>query len=227
MLAFMEHCLAETAARPEAERIELADYAMVGEKNFPLGLGDWIFAVPPFRDAPDRDAQYLAHLGEQNVPEPEVAKALAMRALVPAFLERTADEILAAGPRVVGFSSTFSQNVPSLVLAKMLKQRNPSLTVVFGGGNCDGPMGAALHRAFPWVDVVVRGEAERVLPELVRDLFAGRGRSAPAPASATGTATGRWRFRSRARPACPWTRSPRPGSMSTSSGWRRRPSPPR
>jgi ribosomal peptide maturation radical SAM protein 1 len=175
MLAFMEHCLAGTAARPEAERIELADYAMVGEKNFPLGLGDWIFAVPPFRDAPDRDAQYLAHLREQNVPEPEVAKALAMRALVPTFLERTADEILAAGPRVVGFSSTFSQNVPSLVLAKALKERNPSLTIVFGGGNCDGPMGAALHRAFPWVDVVVRGEAERVLPELVRDLFAGGG----------------------------------------------------
>jgi len=180
MLAFMEHCLAETAARPEAERIELADYAMVGEKNFPLGLGDWIFAVPPFRDAPDRDAQYLAHLHEQNVPEPEVAKALAMRALVPAFLERTADEILAAGPRVVGFSSTFSQNVPSLVLARTLKQRSPSLTIVFGGGNCDGPMGAALHRAFPWVDVVVRGEAERVLPELVRDLFAdGRIRARP------------------------------------------------
>src|SRR5688572_20884664 len=161
MLPFMEHCLAETAARPELERIALADYAMVGEKNFPLGLGDWIFAVPPFRDDPDRDAAYLAYLRAQHVPEPEVATALTMRALVPAFLERTADEILAAGPRVVGFSSTFSQNVPSLVLAKMLKQRQPSLAVVFGGGNCDGPMGAALHRAFPWVDVVVRGEAER------------------------------------------------------------------
>jgi len=69
MLPFMEHCLTETAARPEAGRIELADYAMVGEKNFPLGLGDWVFAVPPFRDAPDRDAQYLAHLHEQHVPE--------------------------------------------------------------------------------------------------------------------------------------------------------------
>jgi len=180
MLAFMEHCLVETAARPEVERIELADYRMVDEKNFPLGLGDWIFAVPPFRDAPDRDARYLAHLRQQNVPEAEVAAALAMRALVPAFLERTADEILAAGPRVVGFSSTFSQNLPSLVLAKMLKQRDPSLTIVFGGGNCEGPMGAALHRAFPWVDVVVRGEAERVLPDLVRDLFAG-GRIRPGP----------------------------------------------
>src|SRR5688572_1265425 len=167
MLPFMEHCLAETAARPELERIALADYAMVGEKNFPLGLGDWIFAVPPFRDDPDRDAAYLAYLRAQHVPEPEVATALTMRALVPAFLERTADEILAAGPRVVGLSSTFSQNVPSLAVG-------------FGGGNCDGPMGAALHRAFPWVDVVVRGEAERVLPDLVRDLVAG-GRIRPGP----------------------------------------------
>jgi hypothetical protein len=57
MLSFMEHCLTETAARPEGERVELADYAMVADQNFPLGLGDWIFAVPPFRDAPDRDAQ--------------------------------------------------------------------------------------------------------------------------------------------------------------------------
>jgi len=43
-------------------------------------------------------------------------------------------------------------------------------------------MGAALHRAFPWVDVVVRGEAERLLPDLVRDLIAGnRIRPAPRP----------------------------------------------
>jgi ribosomal peptide maturation radical SAM protein 1 len=85
-----------------------------------------------------------------------------------------ADEIRAIGPKVVGFTSTSNQNVPSLVLAKILKSRDPSLAIVFGGANCDGPMGAALHRAFPWVDVVVRGEAERILPDLVRDLVAGR-----------------------------------------------------
>jgi ribosomal peptide maturation radical SAM protein 1 len=175
MLSFMDHCLRETAAGLEAERIELADYAWVGEERFALGLGDWIFAVPPFRDDPERDAQYLAHLRARGVSEAEIARARTLRTLVPAFLERTTDEILAAGPRVVGFSSTFSQNVPSLVLARMLKDRQPSLAIVFGGGNCEGPMGAALHRAFPWIDVVVRGEAERVLPGLVRDLFAGRG----------------------------------------------------
>ena len=34
-------------------------------------------------------------------------------------------------------------------------------------------MGEALHRSFPWVDVVVRGEAERTAPEVMRDLLAG------------------------------------------------------
>ena len=35
-------------------------------------------------------------------------------------------------------------------------------------------MGAALLHSFPWVDVVVRGEAELILPGLVRDLLAQR-----------------------------------------------------
>ena len=35
-------------------------------------------------------------------------------------------------------------------------------------------MGAALHRAFPVIDVVVRGEGERVLPDLARELLARR-----------------------------------------------------
>ena len=97
-----------------------------------------------------------------------------MRAIVPTFLEGVADELLAGSLRVIGFSSVFQQNVPSLVLAKILKQRDPSLTIIFGGDNCEGPMGAALHECFPWVDVVVRGEGERALVEIVKDITAGR-----------------------------------------------------
>jgi len=32
----------------------------------------------------------------------------------------------------------------------------------------------ALHNCFPWVDVVVRGEGERVLVEIAKDIMAGR-----------------------------------------------------
>jgi ribosomal peptide maturation radical SAM protein 1 len=172
-LAFMEHCWAESAGLPRAERIDPADYEAVASDHSGIGLGDWIFAVPPFRDAAESDARYLAFLRARRVPAADIEKALTMRRLVPPFLDRMADEILAAGPRVVGFTSSFSQAVPSLVLAQLLKRHEPSLTIVFGGANCEGPMGAALHRTFPWVDIVVRGEAEPILPDLMRDLLSG------------------------------------------------------
>ncbi|MGW4566158.1 RiPP maturation radical SAM C-methyltransferase, partial [Streptomyces sp. NPDC004561] len=88
-------------------------------------------------------------------------------------VEECATGILAAEPDVVGFTTTFMQNVTSLALARELKGRRPELTVVFGGSNCDGPMGHALHRNHPFVDHVVRGEAEYAFPALLGHLDAG------------------------------------------------------
>jgi len=166
-LDFMEDCVG-------AEHLTVADYTGVSLRQPGLGLRDWIFAVPPFRDDPDKDAAYLAYLREQKVDEAEIAKATQMRAVVPAFLGRCVETVLASEPRVVVFTVTppFGETVPALVLAKMLKERQVSLPIVFFGGDCDGPMGAALHRGFPWVDVVVRGDAEPVLADLVKDLVA-------------------------------------------------------
>jgi len=155
-LAFMEHCRRATAGHPPNDQIHMTDYDPMADGYSLVGLGDWIFAVPPFRHAPDADVRYVAYLRGEGIPASVVEKALAMRALVPDFLERCAEDIVATGPRVVGFTSTFS----------------PAIAIIFGGHNCNGPMGAALHRAFPWVDVVVRGEAEEVLPGLVKDLLA-------------------------------------------------------
>ena len=158
---------------PAAERIDANDYESIVSDYGRYGIPDWIFAVPPFRDDPESDACFLAALRDKGAPETIIAKASMMKRLVPPFLDRAAGEILAAGPRVVGFTTTFQQTVPSLVLAKILKQRDPSLAIVFGGSNCESTMGEALHRSFPWVDVVVRGEAERTAPEVMRDLLAG------------------------------------------------------
>jgi ribosomal peptide maturation radical SAM protein 1 len=172
-LDFMEHCATRSKARPEAERIGAADYGALSSTYYRSGLAEWVFAVPPYLDTASVDDEYVRHVSTE-VPEHVIAKAQAMRALVPEFLDRCVEEIVASAPDVVGFTSTFSQAVPSLVLSKLLKVRCPELPIVFGGANCEGPMGAALHRAFPWIDVVVRGEAERVLPDLVHDLRAGR-----------------------------------------------------
>src|SRR6266542_2473957 len=173
-LDFMEHCRVATREQPENLRIGLPDYEAVAVEHYWVGLGEWIFAGPPFSESTERDAAYLDYVRSQGVPERDIDKARRMRELVPAFLEACVDDLSRALPRVVGFTSTFSQTVPSLALAKKLKQSDPSLIIVFGGANCDGPMGAALLRAFPWVDVVVRGEAEPIVVEVMRDLLAGR-----------------------------------------------------
>ena len=178
-LTFLDYLGKATAALSEEDRICLNDYCEVGEDNQIVGLGDWIFAVPPFQDSSQRDEQYLNYVSATGTPRALLAKAVRMRKLVRPFLDLCVAEVLSMSPRIVGFSTTFSQNAPSLVLAKLLKSHDPSIHVIFGGSNCDGPMGEALHHAFPWVDTVVRGEAERVLPQLVRDIFSGRVRAQP------------------------------------------------
>jgi ribosomal peptide maturation radical SAM protein 1 len=166
---FMEHCLRSAGEG----RIGLEDFDRISTRRSEIGLGDWIFAGPPFSDADPGDDDYVGFLRARGIPEPEIAQARALRSGVPAFLDACADRVLSMHPRIVGLTCTWNQTVPSLALARVLKARDSRLAIVLGGPNCDGVMGAAMHRAFPWVDAVVRGEAERVLPALVRDLLDG------------------------------------------------------
>jgi ribosomal peptide maturation radical SAM protein 1 len=172
-LAFMEHLHSRTVDADEAQRLSVADYRHVACQDFVINLGDWIFKVSPYAEPSPEDDEYLDYARSQ-ISEDAVMTAIQMKRFVPEFLTAAADELLAGKPRIIGFSTVFQQNIASLVLAKILKAMDPSLTIVFGGGNCDGPMGAALHECFPWIDVVVRGEGERVFPEVVLDTLAGR-----------------------------------------------------
>lgn len=166
-LAFLDHCQRTLGFTVE-------DYRAISEEWGFLGLGDWIFAGPPFPSARCSEVEYPRYLRRAGVRPADIEKAVAVRAIVPDFLDRWTDEILDTSPTVVGFTTTFSQNVPSLALAARLKQRHPAVRIVFGGSNCDGPMGEALLRGFDCIDVVVRGEGEPVVPDLVGDLVAGR-----------------------------------------------------
>lgn len=79
-------------------------------------------------------------------------------------------EILSDLPRVIGFTSTFQQNVAALSVAKELRRHVPreDLTILFGGANCESEMGRTMAEAFPFIDHVVGGEAEQVIVNLVR-----------------------------------------------------------
>ncbi len=135
-------------------------------------LGEWLFAraLRPIRE--DEAALYREHVLARHAPEASAVLESALP-LVEPFVEACVEQVLASKPAVVGFTSTFAQHVPSLAVAARLKARAPALPIVFGGANCEGEMGLATLRAFPFVDAVVSSEAESVVGELFARLTQG------------------------------------------------------
>jgi hypothetical protein len=141
----------------EHGRISPDDYSYVANVGVWHAVGDWVFAGPLYGDVRWRTDRYLDYARRRELP---VGSTLAMRELAFGFVDTALDHVIATGADVVAFSSTFSQNTASLALARRVKEHSPGVVTVLGGSNCDGPMGAALHRNFPFLDYVVSGEGE-------------------------------------------------------------------
>ncbi len=154
------------------------DYSFIASTD---DLGDAYFARALWQDPGLPVALTIAELPlSPNLPFPrdvmvEIADRL-MRSLdrVDEFFDRCLASRDWAGYEVIGFSSTFCQNVASLVLARRLKEVAPDSVIVFGGANCEGEMGVELLRSFPWIDEVIQGEADLTFPAYVRSRCAGR-----------------------------------------------------
>jgi ribosomal peptide maturation radical SAM protein 1 len=164
-IGFAEYLLEVTGGR-----ITPDDYGQVADFGIQLGLGDWVFAGALHDDDGFRVAEMKDHAAAAGA---DIRAALEMRPLAAGFVSALAAEIAADRPDIVGLTTTFMQNVPSLALAKRVKELSPGTVIILGGANCDGPMGAALARNYPWVGYVVRGEAELVLPLLLDRIAAG------------------------------------------------------
>ena len=142
-------------------------------------IGEWLFSSMLFRDNP-KHAQYPDMFKpvfedaarEANCPMrylEEIGERLA-----PQFLTSALTQYDWGQYAVVGFTSTFDQNVASLTMAKLIKDLYPEIRIVFGGANFDGEMGLEYFRAFTWIDYVVVGEGEEPFPLLVERILTGR-----------------------------------------------------
>ena len=140
-------------------------------------LGEWLFSVAAFGPRGDEEAYRRAHPSLE-----ETCRQLdrtfddlceLRNQTLPAAIERWAGEIPWGSYGMVGFTSTFEQNVASLALARRIKERHPEVVTVFGGANYDGEMGPEYVRAFPWIDYGVVGEGDEALPALVARLAGG------------------------------------------------------
>ena len=137
-------------------------------------VGDWIFTRALYGDQARPDGDFAGGVFRAaNYTVSMVRRIESMRAQARAFVRDCADWI---GDRydIVGFSSTFQQNIASLALAAELKRRRPDIRILFGGANCEGEMGETLLRQFDCIDVVVSGEADETIVELVQRLRQGR-----------------------------------------------------
>jgi ribosomal peptide maturation radical SAM protein 1 len=145
------------------------DYQFYALDSYFLGCGDWVFTSALWNDSDSRVRRFERCMADK-VDENRLARIQTLRRLSRAFIDDLADRILTAGPDVVGFTSTFQQNIAVLAVARALKDRAPEIVCVMGGANCDGVQGQALHRNFSCLDFVVRGEGEVSFPQLLRAL---------------------------------------------------------
>ncbi|MBX9657384.1 MAG: RiPP maturation radical SAM C-methyltransferase [Nitrospiraceae bacterium] len=165
-----------------AHKIGVPLYEMICEKR--ALFGEWLFSYLLFRDNPKR-AEYprvfkpvFEQVAQESGHPISFFEDMATRT-APQFLTWAMTAIDWGQYKLVGFTSTFDQNVASLTLAKMIKDLYPEVKIVFGGANYDGEMGMEYFRAFPFIDYVVVGEGEEVVPALVRHILEGASDAVP------------------------------------------------
>jgi magnesium-protoporphyrin IX monomethyl ester (oxidative) cyclase len=140
------------------------------------GIGEWFFRQAAFPELPDNTVEFF----QRSYPRRDEATrrlrqlVLEKRQGLEAFLAGLIERHALDRADLVGFTSMFSQNVASIALARLLKARNPKLTTVIGGANCEHPMGAVICRLVPAIDYVFSGPALKSFPCFVGHRLDGR-----------------------------------------------------
>lgn len=160
-----------------AHKIGVPLYELICEKR--ALFGEWLFSYLLFRDNPKR-AEYprvfkpvFEQIAQQSGQPIGYFQEMAGK-IAPQFLTWALTAIDWSRYKLIGFTSTFDQNVASLTMAKLIKDLYPDVTIVFGGANYDGEMGLEYFRAFPFIDHVVVGEGEVAFPALAHRVLGTR-----------------------------------------------------
>ena len=142
-------------------------------------------AFTPFKPAASPEERILAFAndikaaGALPVPFDDYTAALnegysEFISSVGEFLEREAEIILSMKPAVVGFSITTEQRNASFAMCRLLKEKNPDIITVVGGGFCDEEIAGQLLRCIPDIDYVYTGEGDGKFAEGMELILAGK-----------------------------------------------------
>lgn len=142
---------------------------LFGRRGLGLIENDWADLTGDASDVRDRLRRNLLDMVKDSGTTCEAITD----EIVPRYIEDCVTRIDWSRYAIVGFSTSFAQNGASLLMAKAIRDRHPSVPIVFGGANADAEMGLELIKGFEWIDYVVHGEAEESFPALVERLAAG------------------------------------------------------
>ena len=119
-----------------AHKIGVPLYELICEKR--ALFGEWLFSYLLFRDNPKR-AEYprvfkpvFEQIARGDGHPVSFFEEMATR-IAPQFLTWAMTAIDWGQYKIVGFTSTFDQNVASLTMAKLIKDLYPDVRIVFGG----------------------------------------------------------------------------------------------
>lgn len=151
-----------TVSELESERVHL--------------LGEWLFGTAAFGPQNDEQA-YIESYPEMEIISEEIGGFEGLCKLrnevLPGWIQTQVRNLDWSVYDVIGFTSTFEQNVPAIALARGIKESSPDTPIVFGGANFEGEMGEEFVRAIQWIDYGVTGEGDLALPAIVSALSLG------------------------------------------------------
>jgi magnesium-protoporphyrin IX monomethyl ester (oxidative) cyclase len=142
------------------------------------GVGEWLFRKVAFPDAPDNAEAYFQRYFCDEASADFRARLFQIREQLADFCNDVVTKYRLAEADIVGFTSMFAQNVASMALARLVKERNPKVITVIGGANCEAPMGAVLAESVPALDFVFSGPALHTFLDFVRCILNGKPESA-------------------------------------------------
>lgn len=161
-----------------AEFIGIESYHFLSDdKYFQCLLGEYVFSAVFYGKSTDQTLRYfneiLLQRHRDHFNAGSLFKIIDLITRSEKFVATCVERIDWNSYDIVGFTSSFQQTMPSLALAREIKQKHPSIKIIMGGANCEGEMGLTLLKTFDCLDAICSGEGEVAFTNFLDDLGQG------------------------------------------------------
>ncbi|HEX6901850.1 MAG TPA: RiPP maturation radical SAM C-methyltransferase [Thermoanaerobaculia bacterium] len=184
-VGLLKALLTQRGIRCECKYFNLTCAGLLGRERYEkLGdlfptcalAGEWIFSQiyfgASFSSWETYSQEVLGH-AVWGLPEEDWSLIQDVKKLAPVFLRIAYESCDWSQFDLVGFTSTFEQTMPSMCLARMIRQHHPRVKIAVGGANFEGAMGRVYFDLFPEIDFAAIGEADASFPRLCENLARG------------------------------------------------------